>query len=285
MNDEETFEFENRKYINPDISRDEQTDFINTLRDIQAQNNAQIATETHNLGTDIDHPRGGLNGSEEYWKGRYQTPQTEAAIANMKAVAQQSALNTALSNYNNMLQNRYSQAYRDYNKRLYEHNRKREKLADSYYTNSGNNGNGSTQITGGIEYSDPLTTNDSGETEVTVNEAGVTVPSSTQSGFAPGTPLGNLAKNNAQISGGGIPYGQGGSGYYIEDANGNRTGVRVYYNQDGALIGMETPTTSFTASGAKNYLNKIFSNGGKLYTSADRELSTALGWMHAMGVH
>ena len=141
MNENETFEFENRQYINPDISRDEQTDFINTLRDIQAQNNAQIATETHNLGTDIAHPRGGLSGSEEYWKGRYQTPQTEAAIANMKAVAQQSALNTALSNYNNMLQNRYQQAYRDYNKRLYEHNRARERKADSYYDNYTNNNN------------------------------------------------------------------------------------------------------------------------------------------------
>lgn len=154
MNENETFEFENRTYLNPDISRDEQTDFINTLRDIQAQNNAQIATETHNLGTDIDHPRGGLSGSEEYWKGRYQTPQTEAAVANLKAVAQQSALNDALSNYNNMLQNRYSQAYRDYNRRVYEHNRKREREADEYYKNStggSNNGETTNQTVGEVE--------------------------------------------------------------------------------------------------------------------------------------
>lgn len=143
MNENELIDFENRQYVNPDISRDEQTDFINTLRDIQAQNNAQIATETHNLGTDIDHPRGGLSGSEEYWKGRYQTPQTEAAIANMKAVAQQSALNTALTNYSNMLQNQYNQAYRDYNRRVYEHNRKREREADEYYKKSSSSGSGS----------------------------------------------------------------------------------------------------------------------------------------------
>jgi len=122
MNSDELIEFEGRQYVNPDISRDEQTDFINTLRDIQAQNNAQIATETHNLGTDIDHPRGGLNGSEEYWRGLYQTPQTEAAVANMKAVAQQTALNNALTNYQNALQNRYDQAYRNYQKRQYKYN-------------------------------------------------------------------------------------------------------------------------------------------------------------------
>lgn len=124
MKDNETFEFENRTYINPDVSRDEQTAFIDTLRDIQAQNNAQIATETHNLGTDVEPIRGGLSGSEEYWKSLYQTPQTDATVANMKAVAQQSALNDALSNYQSMLQNRYNQAYRDYQKRAYNYSRK-----------------------------------------------------------------------------------------------------------------------------------------------------------------
>lgn len=126
MKDNETFEFENRQYINPDISRDEQTAFIDTLRDIQAQNNAQIKTETHNLGTDVEPIRGGLTGSEEYWNSRYQTPQTNAAVANMKAVAQQTALNDALTNYQNMLQNRYDQAYRDYQNRAYKHSRSLE---------------------------------------------------------------------------------------------------------------------------------------------------------------
>lgn len=117
MNENETIEFEGRQYVNPDISRDEQMAFIDTMRDIQAQNNAQIATETHNLGTDVEPIRGGLSGSEEYWKSKYQTPQTDALVSNMKAVAQQAALNTALSNYQNMLQNRYNQAYRNYQKR------------------------------------------------------------------------------------------------------------------------------------------------------------------------
>lgn len=139
MNSDELIEFEGRQYVNPDISRDEQMAFIDTMRDIQAQNNAQIATETHNLGTDIESTRGGLTGSEEYWKSLYQTPQTDAAVANMKAVAQQSALNTALSNYQNALQEKYNQAYRGYQKRAYEHNRSRERKADSYYSGGTNN--------------------------------------------------------------------------------------------------------------------------------------------------
>lgn len=142
MNDNETFEFENRTYINPDVSRDEQTAFIDTLRGLQDEKNAQIATETHNLGTDVEPHLGGLSGSEDYWKAKYQTPQTNAAIADMKAVAQQSALNNAMSNYNNMLQEKYNQAYRDYNRRVYEHNRARERKADSYYTTSETTGGG-----------------------------------------------------------------------------------------------------------------------------------------------
>lgn len=136
MNENEMIEFEGRQYVNPDISRDEQMAFIDTMRDIQAQNNAQIATETHNLGTDIESTRGGLTGSEEYWRSLYQTPQTNAAAANMKAVAQQTALNNALSNYQNALQERYNQAYRNYQKRAYN------------YSRSGGGGGGTTGNTG-----------------------------------------------------------------------------------------------------------------------------------------
>lgn len=119
----ETFEFEGRQYVNPDISRDEQTAFVDTLRSIMNQYGDQIKAETHNLGTDVDFIRGGLNGSEGYWRGLYQAPQTNAVVANMRAVAQQTALNTALSNYQNMLQERYNQAYRNYQKRAYNSNR------------------------------------------------------------------------------------------------------------------------------------------------------------------
>ena len=150
MNENEMIELEGRQYVNPDISRDEQMAFIDTMRDLQAQNNAQIATETHNLGTDIESTRGGLSGSEDYWKSLYQTPQTNAAVANMKAVAQQTALNNALSNYQNALQERYNQAYRNYQKRAYNYSRSGG--------GSNNNGGATTQTVGEVEeeYSSPV---------------------------------------------------------------------------------------------------------------------------------
>lgn len=117
MNTDEMITYNDRVYVNPDISRDEQMAFVDTLRDLQAQKNAQIATETHNLGTDVEPHLGGLSGSEEYWQSKYQTPQVNAMVADMKAVAQQSALNTALQNYTDALKNRYNQAYRNYQKR------------------------------------------------------------------------------------------------------------------------------------------------------------------------
>lgn len=111
---EETFEFEGTQYINPTTSRDEQLGFIDNLRAVQNQNNEQIKQDTYNLGTQTTSNLGGLTGAEGKWKAEYQTPQINYTIDNLKSVAQQSALNTALSNLQNAWQNRYNQAQRAY---------------------------------------------------------------------------------------------------------------------------------------------------------------------------
>lgn len=112
---ENTFEQEDRIYLDPTTSRDEQLGFLNTYKDIQAKNNAQIARENYNLGTPISSNLGGLGGGTgTQWKAQYQRPQTDLAIANLTTAAQQTALNQALTNYQNMLQNRYNQAKRKY---------------------------------------------------------------------------------------------------------------------------------------------------------------------------
>lgn len=128
MNNDEFYEFEDRAYVNPTLSSGEQESFINSLRDIQGQNNAQIAEQTYNLGTAIPSNLGGLGGGEAYFTSRYQTPQVGEMVSNLKAAAQAQALNDVLSNYQNQLQNRYKQAYRKYQSR--ERSRAR---------NSGNN--------------------------------------------------------------------------------------------------------------------------------------------------
>lgn len=117
MNDNEFYEYEDRAYIEPTLSSGEQEDFISSLRDIQNQNNAQIAEQTYNLGTAVPSNLGGLGGGEAYFTSRYQTPQVGEMVSNLKAAAQAQALSNVMSNYQAQLQNQYKQAYRNAQKR------------------------------------------------------------------------------------------------------------------------------------------------------------------------
>lgn len=140
-------EVEGRAYLNPQLSVDEANTFIDNLRAAQAQQNQQITTDTKMLGTDVPSDLGGLIGADSYFTSRYQTPQTNSVIANLRAVAQANALNQALANEQEMWKKRYNDAYRNYQKRA----------------NSGGGGGGTPgSVEGGIEY-DP---NDSNEKEV-----------------------------------------------------------------------------------------------------------------------
>lgn len=125
MNDYEdvTFEFENRQYVKPEASLNERNQFIDTLKDVQAKNTAEINRNTYNLGSPVSSNVGGLGGAEGLWKAQYQTPQTDAQVANLKSVAQQEALNTALTNLQNIYQNRYKQAQRAAYRRASKRNR------------------------------------------------------------------------------------------------------------------------------------------------------------------
>lgn len=117
MNENEIISFEDRAYQNPTVSRDEQLAFINTLREAQAQNTAQINADTYALGSQLPSSLGGLAGAEDTFKARYQTPQTDQAVANLRLAAQESALNAALSNLQNAYKKRYNDAILNYQKR------------------------------------------------------------------------------------------------------------------------------------------------------------------------
>lgn len=117
MNNDTVFEFEDRSYVNPNTNRDEILDFIDTYRSVQDQNTAQINQDTYNLGSPLPNQLGGLGGAEGQWRAQYQTPNTQAAIADLRATAQAQALNQELSNLQNMWQNRYKQAYRNAKRR------------------------------------------------------------------------------------------------------------------------------------------------------------------------
>lgn len=101
--------------VRPETSRDEQLAFIDTYRDTQARNNQEITDQTRGLGSDVPNYHGGLNGVGSYLKRRYQDAPTASRIANLQTAAQLSALNTAMSNYQDRLNEQYNQAYRSYN--------------------------------------------------------------------------------------------------------------------------------------------------------------------------
>lgn len=115
--DDTVLDIESRKYINPQTGLDERLSFIDTLRDVQAQNTAQINQNTYNLGSPVTSNVGGLGGSERLWQAQYQTPQIDAQIADLRAVAQQQALNQSMQNISDQMQNRYKQASRNYSRR------------------------------------------------------------------------------------------------------------------------------------------------------------------------
>lgn len=106
-----------RRYINPQVSLNEQNDFIDNLRNTQGQDTAQIRQDTYNLGTAVPSNLGGLAGGSNYFKSRYQTPQTNSMVSDLRAAAQAQALSTLLSNEIGKAQKRYNDAYRAAKKR------------------------------------------------------------------------------------------------------------------------------------------------------------------------
>lgn len=125
---QEFYDFEDRKYMEPTVSRDEQLGFIDRLREIENKDLQKIATDTHNLGSDLPSNLGGLSaigkpnsigvsgadtGSAGIWRNRFERPQTNALVSGLKASAQAAALNTALNNVFNQYKHRYNEAYRN----------------------------------------------------------------------------------------------------------------------------------------------------------------------------
>lgn len=122
--DNEFVEVEGRVYSNPQTGLDESQSFIENLRSTQGQQNQQIATDTYNLGTAVPSVQGGLGAPTDaglsYFTSRYQTPQTNATVANLRATAQAAALNEVLQNEQEMWKKRYNDAYRAYQKSAYD---------------------------------------------------------------------------------------------------------------------------------------------------------------------
>lgn len=112
MNENEYLTVNDRYYVNPRLSVDESEQFLETLRNAQKQGNAQIAQETHALGTDVPSSMGGLSGSGGIWEQRYQNPKVDSAIAKLRDSMQADALSKTMNNIVSQKQQEYKDAYR-----------------------------------------------------------------------------------------------------------------------------------------------------------------------------
>ena len=113
MKDSDFIDFEDRTYVNPQVTVDNTNKFVENLRNVQSSENDRINKQTYNLGTQVPSTSGGLGGAKKTYETRYVTPKVNSMIAGLKETAQQSALNTAMTNLQNEYQNRYNQAYRN----------------------------------------------------------------------------------------------------------------------------------------------------------------------------
>ena len=240
----ETFTFEDREYINPQVSLDEQNAFIDNYRQTQQQNNNEIIQQTRNLGTEIPSNLGGLVGGEGCWTSRYQTPQTNAVVSQLRSTAQAQALNDVLETQQAIWKKRYNDAYRAYQKR-----------------NSGGGGGGGDPEDEDGEDPDFESTGDT--VNIDENELVAPPPDSTDTGLV------SNANAYASVTGGGqLPVDTSTPGVLI-DSNGNRTAFKVYHGK-----GIEVPGVgSFTKEGARNYLSNWVKNGGKVSNGLGAPLS------------
>lgn len=235
LNDNEFVEIEGRAYANPQTALDESNAFIENLRNTQQANNQQIQTDTYNLGTAVPSNLGGLtspvgeggagDAGLSYFTSRYQTPQTNAVVENLRSVAQAQALNQALQNEQEKWKKRYNDAYRNYQKRA-----------------SSGGGSGGT---------DPSSTTKGGVDE-TATDSMYTISGSVP-GVANGYTVPNLDLATGEILGYDyVPYGED----YKTNYNYRYNGTQKSSGSSSSKKGTLPKTNSTVFSGDKtNYLN------------------------------
>lgn len=234
--------FEDRNYINPNVSLDEQNKFIDTLRDTQKANTQEINTQTYNLGTAVPSNIGGLTGANSYFTSRYQTPQTNSLAANLRATAQAKALNDVLANEQAKMQKRYNDAYHT-----------------SQIRGSNGGGGGSGGSSGGDD--------DKGEVEKTVIDTPQGSGASVGDVDVKDTGSPFAGNNQKQIS-----YTIGGRTYYATIyENPGLTSDRTSW------ISATTPEwpylKHYKGQSGLDYLRSVVANGGKIFNSKGEEVS------------
>lgn len=244
MDTNEYIDVEDRLYLSPTTSRDEQLSFIDTLRETMSNNLGQINQGTYALGSQLPSNLGGLGGAEATFQARYQTPQLNATAANLRSAAQATALNTALSNLQNVWKKRYNDAVLNYQRRA--------------ATPSTTGGSGSTPEDG----SSLFDTKTLGQSYAKLNEAAKQAYEQLQ-GSAMNQAFADAAKASQQ-------GGQSANTeVYMTKVNGVPTYITVYRDELNKVTGLKTADANYDAAGAQQFLrdlakaNNLFDNSGK----------------------
>lgn len=226
----ESYDFEDRKYVNPTLSRDEQLSFIDNFRNTQRSNVDEITRTTHDLGTDVPSNLGGLTGAEDIWTSNHVTPKVNSMISGLRATAQAQALNDVLNNYQAQVTKRYNDSYR----------------AKTYGTSTGNSNGGSDEDTSGdVDYEASDAASDYSNTGGGSDLDTVTPKTNTKRGVSSTTPSSNA-------SGGSSLFGT--NSYYLIAPNGAKTQVNINVSNSGS-VSMDTPI--YSIGGRQNVVDRL----------------------------
>lgn len=245
----ESYDFEDRKYINPTLSRDEQLAFVDKFRGIQQQDMNKIARDTHNLGTDVPSIEGGLSGSEGMWANQYVNPKVDSMVSGLRATAQAQALNDVLSNYQSQMQKRYNDAYRA------------AQLRGNAGSGDGTGSNGDDDEEIDYKPSDNATPDSQDNIDTVSSHTG------TKQYSNPNAPEGSLPS----IAGGQLPS-SGGAVYYLVSPDGKKTQIVVNKNMSGTY--MDTPVQSVGGSdNIANYLSNYIKRGYQIQLKGGQNIT------------
>lgn len=231
----ESYDFEDRKYVNPTLSRDEQLSFVDNFRNMQQSNMNQIARDTHNLGTDVPSNLGGLTGSERLWNASYVAPKVNSMISGLRATAQAKALNDVLGNYQEQMKKRYNDAYMAAQRRA--------------------NGGGDSSSDGdddddSIDY----TANDTEAPNSQGNIDTVTKHNGPRAYTNPNAPEGSLP----DITSGGKLPSSGGTAYYLVAPDGSRSQIVITKNMSGvSMDAFNGEEPMYSIGGSENIRNRL----------------------------
>lgn len=245
---------DDRRYMKPEVYVDESNAFIENLRNTQGQRNEQIAQDTYNLGTAVPSNLGGLGGSSAYFNARYQTPYTNAVVADLRATAQAQALNEAMNNTLAQAKEKYNKAYKAY--------QRRQAIAKG---KSGGGGKDSSDL---LENANGVVDYDAVDSDLNLEFVGSgTGKNYDNSVTSDRLGVGNTLQNRRT--------------YYMLGNNG-RTPIAV--SGSGSSVVIDTPTQSYIGKdAANNYVKSALGNGKKiLQVGEDGKITDVSGAYHSL---